>query len=102
MLTARNVNDSTVAEEMLSSFNLKDKYIYADKGYDTSSIVRYIENQGGNAVISSKCNAVKPRKTDWFLYKERHLIENLFLKAKNFKRFATRYEKSAVSFSAVV
>lgn len=62
MLTARNVNDSTVAEEMLSSFNLKDKYIY----------------------------------------KERHLVENLFLKAKNFKRFAMRYDKSAVSFSAVV
>ena len=67
MLTARNVNDSTVAEEMLSSFNLKNKYIYADKGYDTASIVRYIENQGGNAVIPSKCNAVNPRKTDWFL-----------------------------------
>ena len=49
----RNVNDSTVAEEMLSSFNLKDKYIYADKGYDTASIVRYIENQGGNAVIQA-------------------------------------------------
>lgn len=79
MLTAGNVNDSTVAEEMLSSFNLKNKYIYADKGYDTASIVRYIENQGGNAVIPSKCNAVNPRKTDWFLYKERHLVENLFL-----------------------
>ena len=75
---------------------------YTDKGYDTASIVRYIENQGGNAVIQSKCNAVKPRKTDWFLYKERHLVENLFLKAKNFKRFAMRYDKSAVSFSAVV
>ena len=79
MLTAGNVNDSTVAEEMLSSFNLKNKYIYADKGYDTASIVRYIENQGENAVIPSKCNAVNPRKTDWFLYKERHLVENLFL-----------------------
>ena len=94
MLTAGNVNDSTVAEEMLSSFNLKNKYIYADKGYDTASIVRYIENQGGNAV--------NPRKTDWFLYKERHLVENLFLKAKNFKRFAMRYDKSVASFSAVV
>ena len=58
--SAGNLNDSTVAEKMLSSFNLKDKYIYADKGYDTASIVRYIENQGVNAVIPSKCNAVKP------------------------------------------
>lgn len=66
MLTAGNVNDSTVAEEMLSSFNLKDRYIYADKRYDTVNIVNYIESQSGKAVIPSKCNAVKPRKTDWF------------------------------------
>lgn len=49
---------------MLSSFNLKDKYIYADKRYDTASIVRYIENQGENAVVLGRCNDVNPRKTD--------------------------------------
>ena len=68
MLTAGNVNDSTVVEKMLSSFNLKDKYILADKGYDTTNIVNYIENQGGKVVIPSKCNAVKPRQTNLLLY----------------------------------
>lgn len=61
MMTAGNVNDCTVAEEMLSSFNLKDRYIYADKGYDTASIINYIENQSEKVVIPSKCNAVNPR-----------------------------------------
>ena len=83
---------------MLSSFNLKDKYIYADKRYDTASIVRYIENQGENAVVLGRCNAVNPRKTYGVLYKEKHLVENLFMKAKNFKRFAMRYDKSATFF----
>jgi len=41
------------------------------------------------------------RKTDWWLYKERHLLENLFLKLKNYRRFATRYEKLASSFYSV-
>lgn len=35
-------------------------------------------------------------------YKERHLVENLFLKLKNNRRFATRYEKKALYFHAVV
>ncbi len=83
---------------MLSSFNLKDKYIYADKRYDTASIVRYIENQGENAVVLGRCNDVNPRKTYEVLYKEKHLVENLFMKAKNFKRFAMRYDKSATFF----
>ena len=34
--------------------------------------------------------------------KERHLVENLFLKLKNNRRFATRYEKKALYFHAVV
>ena len=102
ILTAGNVNDSTVAEKVLSMVDLKGKYVLADKGYDSENIVKYIEKNGGKAVIPSRRNAVNPRITDWFLYKERHLIENLFQKAKNFKRFATRYEKSALSFSAVV
>lgn len=70
MLTAGNVNDSTVAKEMLSSFNLKDRYIYADKGYDTSDTVKYIESQGGKAVIPSKCNAIKPRQTNFYIKKD--------------------------------
>ena len=36
------------------------------------------------------------------IYKERHLIENLFLKLKNHRRFSTRYEKKAFYFHAVV
>lgn len=31
-------------------------------------------------------------------YKERHLVENLFLKLKNYRPFATLYEKLASSF----
>ena len=33
---------------------------------------------------------------------KRHLVENLFLKLKNNRRFATRYEKKALYFRAVV
>ncbi|WP_367180353.1 transposase [uncultured Oscillibacter sp.] len=68
----------------------------ADKDYDSDKFVRWLEERGGIAVIPSRITARHPGKTDWHTYKERHLVENLFL------RFATRYEKKALYFRAVV
>ena len=57
------------------------------------------KNGAESVVIPSRITAKHPRKTDWHTYKERHLVENLFLKLKNNRRFATRYEKKALYFS---
>lgn len=60
-----------------------------------------VEESGGNFIISSHVTAKHPRQIDWHTYKERRLIENLFLKLTNNRRFATRYEKKALYFRAV-
>ena len=39
---------------------------------------------------------------DWYLYKERHLVECFFQKIKWFRRIATRYDKLDASFLAFV
>ena len=87
---------------MLEPFDLKGKLILADKGYDSDKFVHWVEERGGIVLIPSRTTAKHPRKTDWHIYKERHLVENLFLKLKNNRRFATRYEKKALYFYAVV
>jgi transposase len=86
----------------LEPFDLKGKLILADKGYDSDKFVHWVEERGGIVLIPSRTTAKYPRKTDWHIYKERHLVENLFLKLKNNRRFATRYEKKALYFYAVV
>lgn len=95
-----------MAQALLEPFDLNGKLILADKGYDSDKFVRWLEEQGGIVVIPSRITAKHPRKTDWHTYKERHLVENLFLKLKNNRRFATRfatrYEKKALYFHAVV
>ena len=101
MLSSGNRNDICMAETLLEPFDLRGKLILADKGYDSNKFVRWIEARGGIAVIPSRIIAKEPRNTDWYTYKERHLVENLFLKLKNNRRFATRYEKKAIFFSAV-
>lgn len=81
-----------MAQALLEPFDLAGKLIIADKGYDSQKFVRWVEAKGGTVVIPSRITAKHPRDTDWHTYKERHLVEKLFLKLKNHRRFATRYE----------
>ena len=74
----------------------------ADKGYDSDKFADWIKVHGEIAVIPSRSSAKLARKIDWSVYKERHLIENLFQKLKNYRRFSTRYEKKALYFHAVI
>ena len=91
-----------MAQALLEPFDLRGRLILADKGYDSDKFVRWVEERGGIAVIPSRTNAKHSRHTDWHTYKERHLVENLFLKLKINRRFASRYEKKALYFHAVV
>lgn len=101
MLSRGNCNDICMAKELLEGFDLRGKLILADKGYDSNKFVKWAQGCGAAAVIPSRITAKHPRKIDSVIYYERHLVENLFLKLKQYRRFATRYEKKALSFSAV-
>ena len=57
---------------------------------------------GNNYVIPPQSNVSNPWPVDWYLYKERHLIECFFQKIKWFRRIATRYDKLDASFLAFV
>ena len=50
----------------------------------------------------SKKNRKVPRLLDKHLYMERHLVECFFQKLKRNRRVATRYEKLATNFLAMV
>jgi transposase len=50
---------------------------------------------GAEVVIASKSNRKNPRHFDKVLYRERNCIERAFNQLKNFRRGATRYDKTA-------
>ena len=87
---------------MLSGIDISESTILADKAYGTKEILDYIQRQDGDYAIPPKSNTRNPWKCDWVLYKERHLIECFFLKLKQFRRVATRYDKLASSFLAFI
>ena len=102
LLSPGTRNDIVYAEELLEPFDLKGKKVLADMGYDQEAFCEYIRRCGGDPVIPSRVTNRIQRDIDEYEYKERHLVENLFQKLKNYRRFATRYEKLDVHFAAVV
>jgi transposase len=79
---------------------LKADAVLADKGYDANYIVEAVNGMNALVVIPPKANRIIQREYDTELYKERNLVERLFNKLKHFRRIATRYDKTALSFMA--
>ena len=76
--------------------------VLADKAYDTNAVVAAVAALGAHVVIPSKKNRNVPRRIDANLYRDRHKIERFFSRLKQFRRLATRYEKTASSFLGMV
>ncbi len=101
VLSSGNRHDVKFAQALLEPYDLRGKTIIADRGYDSAELIAWIEERGGTVLIPSRSTNKVQREIDRDEYNERHLIENLFLKLKHNRRFATRYEKKAIFFRAV-
>ena len=101
-VSAGNVNDVTVAQDLLSHVDFRGSTILADKAYSKWAFREYIADHDADFCIPPKSNERDPWYCDWWLYKERHLVENFFLKLKEFRRVATRYDKLARRFLGFV
>ena len=102
LLSAGNDNDCVHAVELLEKVELSGSNVLADRAYGARSIREYITEHGAHYVIPPQNNVSNPWPVDWYLYKERHLIECFFQKIKWFRRIATRYDKLDASFLAFV
>lgn len=102
LLSAGNDHDCVHAVELLEKVELNGSNVLADRAYGARSIREYISEHGANYAIPPQSNVSNPWPVDWYLYKERHLIECFFQKIKWFRRIATRYDKLDESFLAFV
>ena len=74
----------------------------ADRGYDADAIRQDIAQAGIEAVIPARRNRRDPVPHDRAKYRWRNLIERLFNKLKNWRRVATRYDKTKESYLGFV
>lgn len=82
--------------------NLDFQTLLADKAFDSNALRADLEERGAIAVIPPKANRATSIPCDFEMYKWRHLVENFFCKIKQFRRIATRYDKTDTSFSATI
>jgi transposase len=69
-----------------------------DKGYNSDALVQAIQARGMAVIIPPRSHRKEKRECDWFVYKERHLIECFFNKIKRYRRIFSRYEKTARNY----
>jgi len=104
LLSAGQEADVSHAKQLLAQVpaDAKVQAVIADKGYDSKAVVEEIQARGAEAVIPSLSNRKEQRNYDKERYKDRNLAERFWSKAKQFRRVATRYEKTARNYLAFV
>lgn len=78
------------------------KAMLADRGYDADWFRNALLARGITPCIPSKTNRKVPIPHDTVLYKQRHRIENMFGKLKDWRRVATRYDRCAHTFFSAI
>jgi transposase len=80
----------------------RPKRVVGDKGYSSRKVRRYLRRHGIGATIPKKADEKPQRLFDRALYRERNRVERCINRLKQFRRVATRYEKLAVNYLAMV
>lgn len=73
-----------------------------DKGYDSAAVRRKIEVAGVAPNIPPRANKRWKDCFSPYLYRNRNVIKRMFGRCKDFRRIATRYDRSATNFIATV
>lgn len=74
----------------------------ADKGYSSAALRNWLTQHDIEAIIPYRIDEMGDRTYDRERYRERSIIERTINRLKRFRRVATRYDKRADSYLAVV
>ena len=100
-LAPGQAHELPVAPDLLAGLPEPPIWVVGDRGYASDRFRDLIWDMGARP-------AIPPRRTDapvacppW-IYNNRHLVENAWARLKEWRAVATRYEKTARSFVAVL
>ena len=101
MLSEGQMSDYKGAVLMLDALP-KAKALLGDKGYDADWLRDALAARGIAACIPSKANRKVPIPHDTNLSRQRHKIENMFGRIKDWRRIHTRYDRCAHTFFSAI
>jgi transposase len=80
----------------------RGKALIGDSGYDSKEFRQAVRDKGMKPVIHSQPTREKKHPIARPLYRRRYLVEVFFHDLKRFRAIATRYEKTARNYLALV
>ncbi len=111
LLTPGQESDIDLAEKLMERGavqraigrpRLHPKRLVADKGYTAKTFRRYLHKKHIRYTIPHRKNEHHQGSFNKAMYRRRNIVERLINRLKQFRRIATRYEKRAVNFSAMI
>jgi transposase len=123
LLSGGNVNDCTRFEQVLDGVEFRrpgpgrpatrPRRVLADKGYSSRANRAYLRRLGIRATIPERADQQanrarrgsaggRPPAFDPAAYKRRNVVERCFNRFKQYRAIATRYDKTALSFQAMI
>jgi len=92
---------------MVAAYELLDhargQALIGDTGYDSTPLVEEARRRGMKvAICNHPLRRRHRRRLDRTLYQQRYLIEIFFHQLKRFRAIATRYDKTARNFLALI
>ena len=95
------MSDYKGAALMIDAFP-KANVLLADRGYAADWFRQALIKRGITACIPSKTNRKIQIPHDRALYRQRHRVENMFGRLKDWRRIHTRYDRCAHTFMSAI
>ena len=112
VLTGGERHELSVAEQLMEQGavkrsgrgrpRLRPKRVVADKGYSSPPFRRYLRRRGIRYTIPRRRDQARGGPFDKLVYRSRNRVERLINRLKQFRRIATRYEKLAANYAAML
>jgi transposase len=81
---------------------LRPQRLVADKGYTSTGFRHYLHRYHICCTIARRSNEYRTGSFNKQHYRKRNIVERLINRLKQFRRIATRYEKRATNFAAMI
>ena len=101
LLSEGQLSDYKGAALMIDAFP-KAKALLADKGYDADWFRHALTERGITPCIPSRATRKVQIGYDKALCRQRHKIENMFGRLKDWRRVHTRYDRCAHTFMSAI
>jgi transposase len=112
LITAGQCHESVVFEELMEQGAIRrpdvgrprqrPERVVGDKGYSSKRIRSYLRRRGIRYTIPRRKDECRSGPFDKEAYRQRNLVERCINRLKQYRRVATRYEKLAENYLAML